>query len=221
MFSVILLTLFFIVYAVVHSLLASLRFKNWVRRTTGPQSDRWYRLAYNVFATLTFLPVFPMLALLPDQMLYVVSPPWRWLMMVLQFFAMIAFVRAFFQTDVLHFLGISQLFTSDAQENKPLVIEGFYCWVRHPLYTFSLIVLWLIPDMSQNMLTFTLLTTLYFLVGSIFEERRMLHEFGEAYAAYQRQVPRLIPMPWRCFVHNSVARRPADGSEQGTGSKDE
>ncbi len=37
----------------------------------------------------------------------------------------------------------------------------------------------------------------YFFVGSIFEERKLVREFGAAYRAYQQRVPRLLPRPWR------------------------
>jgi protein-S-isoprenylcysteine O-methyltransferase Ste14 len=35
--------------------------------------------------------------------------------------------------------------------------------------------------------------TAYLYLGSLFEERRLRVEFGEAYADYQRRVPRMIP----------------------------
>jgi protein-S-isoprenylcysteine O-methyltransferase Ste14 len=65
--------------------------------------------------------------------------------------------------------------------------------VRHPLYFFSLLFIWLNPQMTLASLLFNLLATLYFWVGSIYEERRLTAEFGEAYKAYRREVPRLLP----------------------------
>jgi hypothetical protein len=47
--------------------------------------------------------------------------------------------------------------------------------------------------MTANLLTTFILLSLYFYIGSICEERRLLVEFGQAYQVYQRQVPRLIP----------------------------
>jgi protein-S-isoprenylcysteine O-methyltransferase Ste14 len=65
--------------------------------------------------------------------------------------------------------------------------------VRHPLYFFGLLFLWLTPVMTINLLTTYLLFTLYFYIGSFFEERRLRAEFGPAYRQYQQRVPRLIP----------------------------
>jgi hypothetical protein len=78
--SVLILTIFFVAYAVLHSLLAGLPIKNWARRVLGAGVERWYRLAYNVVAVITLLPLFPLFAWLPTQTLYLVPAPWRWLM---------------------------------------------------------------------------------------------------------------------------------------------
>jgi protein-S-isoprenylcysteine O-methyltransferase Ste14 len=199
--SILVLTLFFATYGVIHSLLAGLPVKNWARRTFGPQVDRWYRLVYNVVAGVTFLPLFPLLALLPDQVLYVVPSPGRWLMLAGQLLALVGLGLAFLQTEPLHFLGLAQLWTQPAaaQANGRLVVTGFYYWVRHPLYFFSMLFLWLTPAMTANLLVTYLLISLYFYIGSIYEERRLLAEFGQAYREYQRCVPRLIPWRGRCY----------------------
>jgi protein-S-isoprenylcysteine O-methyltransferase Ste14 len=43
------------------------------------------------------------------------------------------------------------------------------------------------------MLVVSLFWSLYMYIGSFHEERRLIHEFGETYRTYQRQVPRLFP----------------------------
>jgi hypothetical protein len=79
----------------VHSLLASLPLKNWKRRVFGAEVDRWYRLAFNALAAITILPIFPMLATLPDRTLYMVPAPWRWLMVCGQVLAPAGLVGLF------------------------------------------------------------------------------------------------------------------------------
>jgi len=197
--SVLILTAFFVVWALVHSLLASLPCKNWARRVFGAGVDRWYRLAFNVFAVITILPIFPMLVFLPDRALYVVPVPWRWLMVGGQVVALAGLAGSFLQTGPLHFLGLSQLFARQPAPTGSLEVRGFYCYVRHPIYSFGILLLWLTLAMTVNLLTVYILTTLYFYVGSLHEERRLLAEFGDAYQDYQQQVPRLIPRPGRCY----------------------
>ncbi len=95
------------------------------------------------------------------------------------------------QTDVLAFVGLRQLF----EEERPakLVTDGFYRFVRHPLYTFGLLILWLSPHVTMNAFIVYLALTVYILVGAMFEERKLLREFGQEYAAYRSSTPMLIP----------------------------
>lgn len=198
-FSIIALTFYFVIYGVVHSWLASISVKNWLRQRFGPATDRWYRLAYNIFAVITLLPMLPMMALLPGQTLYVVPSPWRWLMVAGQLLAILAVAISLLQTGALHFIGLSQLVEENPIQGDTLNLGGFYAWVRHPLYTFSLVFLWLTPAMTTNTLTVFILFTLYFYFGSIYEERRLVAKFGAAYQNYRQQVPRLIPLPGRRY----------------------
>ena len=192
------IVLFFTIYAVIHSFLASLAVKNWLSRVFGAGVERWYRLAYNFLAVVTLLPLLPMLALLPDQTLYIVPAPWRWLMAGGQLLALAGLGITFWQTKPWHFLGLAQLLTQQkSDDNGPLVVHGFYRWVRHPLYFFSLLLLWLTPAMTTNLLVAYILFTLYFYIGSIYEERRLRTQFGASYDDYRQRVPRLIPRPGR------------------------
>jgi protein-S-isoprenylcysteine O-methyltransferase Ste14 len=189
-----LLIAFLIAYIALHSLLASLPFKAWVRRRCGPGSDRWYRLAFNIIAVVTLLPLLPLLALLPDQVLYIVPAPWAWLLLLGQLGGVVGMYAALRQTDMQHFLGLRQLRNPDPpQAESPLTVRGFYAYVRHPVYTFGLLVLWLTPAMTANLLLVNLFWSLYMYLGSFHEERRLIREFGQTYRDYQRQVPRLFP----------------------------
>jgi protein-S-isoprenylcysteine O-methyltransferase Ste14 len=199
LFSIFILTLFFVGYAVVHSLLAGLPVKNWARRTFGPSTDRWYRLFYNIFATITLLPLFLLLALLPDHTLYIVPAPWRWLMVGGQLLALLGMGLAAIQTNLFHFIGIPQLFADKPTQHSSFTVSGFYNWVRHPIYFFGLLLIWLFPVMTVNFFVTYILFTIYFYSGSIYEERRLVAEFGPAYQEYQRRVPRLIPIPGRRY----------------------
>lgn len=198
--SILALSSYFVLYSVVHSWLAGASVKSWARRKFGSLAGRGYRLAYNIFATVTLLPMLAMMALLPARTLYVVSAPWRWLMVGGQILALLAAAVTLLQTGLFHFAGLAQLVKKQPRQSGSLTVDGFYAWMRHPLYTFSLIFLWLTPAMNTNSLTAYILFTLYFYWGSFYEERRLVDEFGSAYKQYQRQVPRLFPIPGRYYV---------------------
>jgi protein-S-isoprenylcysteine O-methyltransferase Ste14 len=73
------------------------------------------------------------------------------------------------------------------------VVRGPYRWVRHPLYLFMILMIWSCPDLTTDRLLFNGLWTVWIVIGSIFEERDLVLEFGDAYREYQRRVPMLIP----------------------------
>lgn len=197
--SALILSAYFIAWAGVHSLLASLRAKRQARQAFGASVDRWYRAVYVLFALASFVPILLLLVVLPDRTLYVVPAPWRWPMMLVQLAGAVGAVAAILQTGAFRFVGLAQVLAEQPEEGGLLQVRGLYCYVRHPSYFFSLLVIWLTPLMTVNLLALYALFTVYFYVGSIFEESRLVVEFGEAYQEYQRHVPRLIPRLHRCY----------------------
>ena len=77
--------------------------------------------------------------------------------------------------------------------SPPFTVRGPYQWVRHPLYFFTLVLIWSSPDVTLDRLLFNVLFTGWIVVGTRLEERDLVAEFGEDYSAYQRHVPMLIP----------------------------
>jgi protein-S-isoprenylcysteine O-methyltransferase Ste14 len=56
-----------------------------------------------------------------------------------------------------------------------------------------MIVIWFVPIMTLNWLTFCMGSSLYFWIGSYFEEKKMVREFGDSYLPYQKKTPRFFP----------------------------
>lgn len=181
------------VYGIVHSLLATVATKARVRQWFGPGSDRWYRLAYNMIGILTFLPILGLLAMYPGETLYVIPTPWSYLTLAGQLLAVVALGIGLLQTSVWSFLGFEQLLIPTATNEAQMVTGGLYRWVRHPLYTAGLVFIWLTPVMTVNLLLLNLGLTIYLVVGTIYEERKLVREFGDDYIRYQERVPMLIP----------------------------
>ena len=176
-------------WGLVHSLLAARR----VKQVLEPKLGRGYRLFYNLAAGVTLLPVLALTAWRPGEVLYQVPSPWRWGMMALQLWAVLAAAVTLLQTDIWRFLGLRQLLQPQPLAPNRLTVNGFYRWVRHPLYFFSLVLLWFSPLMTVNLLILYLAFSLYFYIGAIFEERKLVGQFGPAYQAYQQRTPMLIP----------------------------
>ena len=197
--SVLIITLTFVVWAVIHSILADYRVKAWFRGRFGDRAYRWYRLGYNLFATLSFVPVVLAYWRLPDHVLFAAPSPWNWMLRGLQLAGLIGLIAAVFATDVGEYAGLAQLHPGWSPDHKePMRLSGLYCLVRHPIYFFSLPLIWLSPVLTVNGLTIAILFTLYFYFGAKHEETGLRQEFGPVYDAYRAQVPMLLPRFRRC-----------------------
>jgi len=181
-----------LLWGFIHSLLASSSVKALTQRLFGEAERRYYRLAYNILACISFLPVLVITAFTPDHNLYTIPFPWVIPMLAGQLLVVVALMIGFRQTDAWEFLGLRQLSGKEKQPMK-LTASGLYRYVRHPLYTAGIIFIWLMPIMTVNVLAINLGLTVYVLVGAYFEERKLRREFGAQYAAYQAVTPMLIP----------------------------
>lgn len=194
---------YFVLWAVIHSALASLTVKGWAQRIFGRGVMRWYRLGFVIFALASFAPLLLMVGWLPDRQLYDVTGLWRVLMTIGRLSALVALGIATLQAGLWHFVGLAQIAADDPLKTGAMQVRGFFRYVRHPLYLFSTLLLWLSPSMTANQLTLNLLIMLYFVIGSIHEEQLLVDEYGAAYEEYRRQVPRFIPWPGRVYRENA------------------
>jgi protein-S-isoprenylcysteine O-methyltransferase Ste14 len=191
----------FVIWAVVHSVTAASSTKRAFRERFGERAYQGlYRLLYNVVSVVSFLPILYILwTQIPQVTLWTIPAPWRYVSMGIQLLALVGLAISLLQTDIWSFVGLRQAArflqgAADPSVPDRFVKTGTYRWVRHPLYFFSLLFIWLNPVMMLGSFLFNILATLYFWIGSIYEEKRLLAAFGEAYEEYQRSVPGLVPI---------------------------
>ncbi|NDJ55124.1 MAG: isoprenylcysteine carboxylmethyltransferase family protein [Chloroflexi bacterium] len=188
-------------FGVIHSLTAGLKLKQGLTGIFGERPIQGlYRFAYNAFSVLTILPALVLVLVLPNETVYAVGLPWSVLLTALQVTGLVGLVISVLSIDLLRFVGLSQIVALVDDKPLPLPEEdlqtnGVYRLVRHPLYFFSLLLIWAVPVMTVNWLVFCLGSTAYFVFGSLIEERRMLNAFGDRYARYMKQVPWMLPWP--------------------------
>ena len=181
-------------WGLVHSWLASLQAKELARKLLGVNvMERFYRLAYNIFSVFSFLPVVALPVLLPDQLLYRIHLPWLLLTFAIQGLAALIIFIGIMHTGPLDFAGFRQLFHLPDDRPSGLVIHGLYRYVRHPLYAAGIVFLWLSPQMSINLIALFIGLTAYLVIGAMFEERKLVHQYGQDYLDYRRKTPMLIP----------------------------
>jgi len=180
-------------WGIVHSIMASLKFKALLEKWLGTTLMRFYRLFYNIFSAISLIPILCLMRILPERTFYQIPAPWLYLMLFAQGLAALGVVFGFFQTGIWEFVGLEQIMVPNNAPNEKMVIKGLYRYMRHPLYTFGLLFIWLTPIMTVNMLVVYIASTIYIVIGAYFEERKLLREFGEAYAEYQSITPILVP----------------------------
>jgi protein-S-isoprenylcysteine O-methyltransferase Ste14 len=134
-----------------------------------------------------------------DTRLYVLGGVPRLVAQGLSLVAAIAFVLAIRSLrrsfDPLGLRPIRAHLRGQPDRQDDLVVRGPYLWVRHPLYSCILVLLWAQPAMTADQLLLASVWSAWIWVGAVLEERDLVAEFGDSYRAYQRQVPMLVP--WR------------------------
>lgn len=181
-------------YSVIHSLLAAIKAKDLAAAMFGEEAiEKYYRLFFNIIGVVSLLPIMAMVALLPDQTLYNVPFPWLLLMVAVQLVGALVLAASLLQTGPFAFLGLTQPFVGKLNREAKLTTSGTYRFVRHPLYTGSLLFLWFSPIMTLNVFAFNLAITLYFIIGARYEERKLRRYFGQEYEDYAASTPMLIP----------------------------
>jgi protein-S-isoprenylcysteine O-methyltransferase Ste14 len=97
--------------------------------------------------------------------------------------------------DQARFFGLAQaLHPEQALPPEELHVGGPYRWIRHPLMSCMLVLLWAQPVMSATLAVHAAGLTAYIAVGLLFEEHDLCGRFP-GYREYRRRVPALIP--WR------------------------
>jgi protein-S-isoprenylcysteine O-methyltransferase Ste14 len=77
-----------------------------------------------------------------------------------------------------------------------LRIKGPFRYNRHPLNLAPLIILWLNPRQTTNLVAYNAVSTIYLILGSLHEESRLRAAYGDAYRQYEKgPVPFYLPKP--------------------------
>ncbi len=191
-----LLVFAWLLYFALHSVLASNTFKRYATHVY-PSLRPCYRALYNSVAIVTLIPVIILMFTHPGAQIIT----WPELLQPLKILVVVAasgcFVWSLKYYDLKEFMGIEQCRTRNANaQTGTLVISPIHRYVRHPWYSCALFILWF-RDMNAAQFTSTLLISAYFVIGSYFEERRLIAELGDQYRRYQHRVAALIPLPWK------------------------
>lgn len=192
-----LLLSYWLAYFVLHSVLASLGIKRRVA-AVRPALMPIYRLLFNGLSMLLLLPILWHMFQHPGPILWRWQGGGAWLANGLALLAFLGFVRSLKYYDTQEFLGLRQLraHTRSVEDQEHFHLSPFHRFVRHPWYFFGLVLIWT-RDMNTSLLLSSVMMTLYFVIGSRLEEKKLLVYHGEVYRRYMARVPGLVPLPWK------------------------
>ena len=198
-FDVLSIIFLFGLFGVSHSILASNKIKQRIVEGAG-NKIAYYRLFYNATSLISFFVIYE-ISPKPDVIIYDLNYPWDIVIFVFQVLSLIGLIWAVKPIDGKEFIGISQIKrylkneynANELDERSEIKIKGAFKYSRHPIYFFSILFLGLRPVMDVFYLTFYICLIVYFIVGSVYEEKKLVERFGVKYIEYQKNVPAFVP----------------------------
>jgi methanethiol S-methyltransferase len=185
-------------YLALHSAMISLTVTDYLRSALGGRF-RYYRLFFNVVAIATLIPLVRYTTGVKGEMLFAWDGP-----LVVVKWAMLAvggmlFVAGSLHYDMWQFLGLSQLRAGASQAlintSGTLDDSGVLGAIRHPYYTATILLFWA-SDIDTTALVVNVVVTVYVVIGTLLEERKLRLELGETYRDYQARVSMFVPWKW-------------------------
>ena len=189
-----------IIWCAIHSGMISVTATEYLKHRFGDRF-RFYRLVFNLVALVTLIPVIVYGESIQGQVVFC----WEGLMVVFQMLilaiSVLLFVAGTRRYDMLQFLGLRQIRTgaspSVLTETGKLDMTGILGITRHPWYLGAILFMWVAyRSLDVSTLVTNIVLTIYLVVGTVLEERKLLMEYGEEYRRYQNKVSILVPFKY-------------------------
>lgn len=183
-------------YCALHSYLISTRFTGIMIRLLK-RYYAFYRFVYVLVSVALLIPLIRYSSHIETQIVIGDGVGLDIVRKILTVFSLgIFFWAFFFDYDPLSFVGVRQImnFWKTKTPSTSLVIKkkGLLGIVRHPMYLSLIIYLWCQTYTLAEIVVNTVLT-IYIIIGTILEEKKLVLELGDAYVKYQQEVSMLIP----------------------------
>ncbi|MCI5166188.1 MAG: hypothetical protein D3903_08850 [Candidatus Electrothrix sp. GM3_4] len=184
-----------VLWCALHSLLITDGINELIRKKGGLLQGG-YRLFYSLFSALSLLPLLWYQYSLPHEVIFSWSGWLHFPQGILLAYALAMLYGGNKVYDFDYLIGIKQWRSYRLEEDIPTL--PFSCvwalaYVRHPWYSSGLPILWTVGPITDANLPTRIILTLYLIIGTLLEERKLVKELGEPYVRYQKQVPMLIP----------------------------
>ena len=181
------LTSGWVIYFVLHSLLAVESVKAFASRVLG-KAYRFYRLFYSILSSVGLVVLLVLNGNIHSDYFFDNTGLVRYLSLLLTTFGVMTIQIAFRQYRLKSFLGFEQ-------EDNELKIEGILKFIRHPILAGLMLITMgfflFIPNLP-TLISFVSIF-IYLPIGIYLEEKKLTAAFGEKYVRYKIDVPAIVP----------------------------
>ena len=187
-----------ILWCTLHSALISITVAEYMKKQLGT-GFRFYRIFYNIVSVTTLIPLVIYSHRVREAPVFYWENPLTIIQFLLLAGAIYLFVAGGRHYSWAQFSGIAQMRAK--RINKSLcncdafVASGVHRIVRHPWYLGGIMIVWAV-NLSISAILMNSVISVYFVVGSFLEERKLVREFGDDYRKYQQTVSMLFPWQW-------------------------
>jgi len=187
-----------VLWCTFHSTLISTTVTDFATKKLGG-GFRFYRLFYNVVSLVTLIPLVYYSDTLREAPIFRWEGPLGIVQVFLLAVSVYLFVAGGKHYSWARFWGISQIKAGGAgsslDDSSTFVVSGIHRIIRHPWYLGGILIVWA-QDMSASTILINMVISVYFMIGAVLEEQKLVLEFGEKYREYQRTVSMLFPWRW-------------------------
>jgi methanethiol S-methyltransferase len=187
-----------IIYCSLHSGLITHSVTSYLKKNFG-ESYKYFRLFYNLFAIGSLIPVLYYTYSIREIPFFTWGGyllPIRYLLLAIGLLILYDGSRHY---DMMTFLGLRQIRGNVTHNlintSGKIDSSGILGLIRHPFYSASILLLWT-NNLNISILIVNLILSLYLIIGTFLEERKLVHEFGDEYVEYQKKVSMLFPVKW-------------------------
>jgi methanethiol S-methyltransferase len=196
MFKYLLIALMWTGYCLLHSFLISIRFTDLMTRLLK-NYYAFYRIFYVFISLALLIPLINYTAQLDNKVIITYGLPINILRYVLILGSLLMFFWAFFfNYDSLSFFGIRQALSfgkiKKVNPSEEVKKNGLLGIIRHPMYLALIIYLWC-QTFRMSDIVVNIVLTIYIIIATRLEEKKLVLEFGDTYVKYQKEVPMFIP----------------------------
>ena len=180
-------------FAIQHSLMARPFFKRWLTQFVPAQIER---SIYVIISSLVLFLLYWLWQPMTNVIWHVQSSFGASLIWVVFGLGWLIVLLSTFMINHFDLFGLRQVWLhmrDRPYESIPFQTTALYKFVRHPIMLGFILAFWATPMMTEGQLLFSVMTTLYILVGIKFEEHDLQKSLGNDYMQYKNSVPMLFP----------------------------